>query len=129
MLPHFSPVGSAGTCYKVTFLIFCFKSQAKPGGLTEEKVKLARAWYSTALSSSPSGIQSSSARSQRHHSQPVTLELHPPPLLLKPFTVSTASKLTGKTAIVSRSSTKGNQNTGVSSGASKQKENHEKKKV
>lgn len=45
------------------------------------------------------------------------------------FYLSTASKLTGKTAIVSRSSTEGNQNTGVSSGASKQKENHEKKSV
>lgn len=62
VLPHFSPVGSDGTCFRVTFLIFCFKSQAKPVGLTEEKVKLAWAWCSRTVSSS--------AGSQRHRSQP-----------------------------------------------------------
>lgn len=128
VLPHFSPVGSAGTRYRVTFLIFCFKSQAKSVGLTEGEVKLARARYSTAVSSSPSGIQNSPAGSQRHRSQPVTLVLHPAPLPLKPFTVSTASKWTGRTAIISRSSTQRNQNAGVFSSASEQKENHKKKK-
>lgn len=127
VLHHFSPVGSDGTSYRVTSLIFCFKSQAKPVGLTQEKVKLAQAWYSTATRSSPGRIQNSSAGSQKHCSQPVTPVLHPTPLLLKPFTVSTASKLTGKSAIISRSSTQRNQNPSVFSSTSKQKENHQKK--
>lgn len=127
VLPHFSPVGSDGTCYRATLLIFCFKSQAKPVGLTEEKVKLARAWYSTTVSSSSGGIQHSSARSQRHCSQTVTLVLHPTPLLHSETSHCEYSiQIDRKSAIISRSRTQRNQNAGVFN--CKQKENHQKKK-
>lgn len=121
VLPHFSPGGSDGTSYTVTFLIFCFKSQAKPVDLRKEKVKLAQVWYSTTVSSSEQ--LSREPKAQLTASHPGVTPNSP---LLKPFTVTTASRLTGKAAITSRSGTQRNQNTSVFSSALKQKENHQK---